>query len=87
MSDPIVFHNDLKADFGQNGVVTETGTTDVTGDFYGVLILEAATFTTFTEADASGDAMTGFSIPAGTFIPGKITALTASSGKFRAYKR
>ena len=73
----------------RNGVVTETGTTAVTGDFYAIQVLEAATFTTFTENGASGDAMTSFSVPAGTLLyNGKgITAFTMSSGKVRAYKR
>ncbi len=42
----------------RNGVVIETGTNAVTGDFYAIQVLEAATFTTFTENGASGDAMT-----------------------------
>lgn len=72
-----------------NGVTTETSTTAVTGDFYAIQVLEAATFTTFTENAGDGDAMTGFSIPAGTLLyNGKgITAFTMSSGKVRAYKR
>lgn len=86
-SEPITFHNDLQANFGQRGVTVESGTTAVTGDFYAVQILADTTFTTFTEDNASGDAMTGFSIPAGTVLFGTITALTASSGTFRAYHR
>ena len=81
---------DLSGNTGAaNGVVTETGTTAVTGDFYAIQVLEAATFTTFTENASSGDAMTGFSVPAGTILyNGKgITAFTMSSGKVRAYKR
>lgn len=72
-----------------NGVTTETGTTAVTGDFYAIQVLEAATFTTFTENAGDGDAMTGFAVPAGTLLyNGKgITAFTMSSGKVRAYKR
>lgn len=72
-----------------NGVVVESGTTAVTGDFYCIQVLADATFTTFTENAASGDAMTGFSIPAGTQLyNGRgITAFTLSSGTVRAYKR
>jgi hypothetical protein len=72
-----------------NGITTETGTTAVTGDFFAIQVLEAATFTTFTENASDGDDMTGFSIPAGTILyNGKgITAFTMSSGKVRAYKR
>jgi hypothetical protein len=70
------------------GVVVETGTTAVTGKFYAIQVLEAAEFSTFTENAKSGDAMTGFSIPAGTILYNGlgITAFTLTSGKVRAYK-
>ena len=71
---------------GNFGVVVETGTTAVTGSFSMVQILEDATFTVFIETGVTGDAMTGFSIPAGTVLAGNITAFTLSSGKVRAYK-
>lgn len=73
----------------RNGVVNETGTTAVTGDFYAIQVLETANFATFTETGASGDAMTGFDIAAGTVIYNGmgITAFTLTSGKVRAYKR
>jgi hypothetical protein len=73
----------------KNGVVVETGTTAVTGDFYAIQVLEAATFTVFTENGKTGDAMTGFSIPALTILYNGlgITAFTMSSGRVRAYKR
>jgi hypothetical protein len=71
---------------GQNGVITETGTTAVTGDFYAIQILVAATFTLFTETNGSGDTMTGFAIPAGITLFGRISAFTMSSGAVRAYK-
>ena len=69
--------------FGQQGIVTETGTTAVTGNFRAIQVLADATFTTFTESGAGGDAMTGFSIPAGTVLYGRITAFTLSAGKVR----
>ena len=72
---------------GQNGVVTETGTTAVTGDFYAIQILADAVFSTFTERNGSGDAMTGFTISAGQTLFGSITAFTLTSGKVRAYVR
>lgn len=81
---------DLNGNAGAgNGVVVESGTTAVTGDFYAIQVLVAATFTTFTENAASGDAMTGFEVPAGTILyNGKgITAFTLSAGTVRAYKR
>lgn len=72
-----------------NGVVVETGTTAVTGDFSAIQVLEEANFSAFTENGSLGDAMTGFAIPAGTILyNGKgITAFTLTSGKVRAYKR
>jgi hypothetical protein len=72
-----------------NGVHVETGITPVTGDFYGILVLEAATFSTFTQNAATGDAMTGFAIPAGIpILNGRgITAFTLTSGKVIAFKR
>jgi len=86
MTGPIDLAGNVAA---MNGVVRETGTTAVTGDFFAIQVLEAATFTTFTENNATGDVMTGFSIPAGTILyNGKgITAFTMSSGKVRAYRR
>lgn len=70
------------------GVVVETGTDAITGKFYAIQVLEAAEFSTFTENAKSGDAMTGFSIPAGTILYNGlgITAFTLTSGKVRAYK-
>lgn len=81
---------DLNGNAGAtNGIVVESGTTAVTGDFYAIQVLVAATFTTFTENAKSGDAMTGFEVPAGTILyNGKgITAFTMSAGTVRAYKR
>ena len=73
----------------RNGVVTETGTTAVTGDFYAIQVLATANFSLFTETGSSGDAMTGFDIPAGTVLYNGmgITAFTLTSGAVRAYKR
>jgi hypothetical protein len=70
------------------GVVVESGTDAVTGKFYAIQVLANATFTVFTENGKTGDAMTGFSIPAGTVLYNGlgITAFTLSSGIVRAYK-
>ena len=75
------------ADAG-NGVVIESGTDAITGDFSAIQVLVAATFTVFTERGSSGDAMTGFAVPAGTILYNGqgITAFTMSSGTVRAYK-
>lgn len=69
---------------GQYGVVVTTGTTAVTGRFSHIQVLVDATFSAFSEA-ATGDAMTGFSIPAGVTLSGVITGYTLSSGAVRAY--
>ena len=69
------------------GCIIETGTTAITGDLIALYIFEAATFTLFTMPSNSGDAMTGFAIPAGTWIYGYITAFTMSSGKVIAYNK
>ena len=80
--------NEHNANAG-NGVVIESGTDAITGDFSSIQVLVDATFTVFTENGASGDAMTGFAIPAGTILYNGqgITAFTMSSGTVRAYKR
>jgi hypothetical protein len=70
---------------GQAGVTVTTNTTAVTGSFTAVQVLEDATFSAFTETGATGQAMTGFAIPAGTTLFGRITGYTLTSGKVRAY--
>lgn len=70
---------------GASGVVVTTNTAAVTGSFYAVQVLEDATFSAFTESDASGQSMTGFAIPAGVTLYGNITGYTLTSGKVRAY--
>lgn len=72
--------------FADNGHHNEVGTTPVTGSFYEIRVYEAATFTTLTSPKNVGDAWTGYSIAAGTVIPGPITAFTLSSGKVVALK-
>jgi len=71
-----------------HGVDVETSTNPVTGKFYAIQVLADANFSVFTENGKTGDAMTGFTIPAGTtLINGLgITAFTLASGRVRAYK-
>jgi len=71
---------------GRGGNVVTTNTGAVTGDFCAVQILEDANFSAFTETGSSGQAMTGFAIPAGVTLYGNITGYTLTSGKVRAYK-
>lgn len=72
---------------GEYGAVVETGTTAITGDFEAIQVIEAATFSTLTAPNWSGDALTSVSIPAGTILYGYFTAFTLSAGKVIAYKR
>lgn len=71
---------------GQAGVNVQTDTSQATGPFVAVTILATANFSQWTETDAAGDAMTGFDIPAGVTLFGKITSFTLATGKVRAYK-
>lgn len=76
-----------KALSGKYGVVNETGTDAVTGSFDVIDCLTATTFSLLTEAgSASGDALTGLALPAGTQLRGTFTAFTLTSGAVRAYK-
>ncbi len=70
---------------GENGVTVTTNTAAVTGSFTAIQVLEDATFSVFTESGATGQAMTGFVVPAGVTLFGRITAYTLASGKVRAY--
>lgn len=70
---------------GQAGVTVTTNTSPVTGSFTAIQVLEDATFSAFLELGATGQAMTGFVIPAGVTLFGRITAYTLASGKVRAY--
>ena len=71
---------------GQNGMVYESGTTAVTGSFYCIDVVTAATFTTLTMENLSGDTITGVEFAAGTKIFGRISAFTLSGGSVFAYK-
>lgn len=72
--------------FGENGHHNETGTDAVTGSFYAIYVYEDANFSTLTSPKNTGDAWTGYTVPAGTTIPGPITAFTLTSGKVVALK-
>lgn len=74
-------------DNGLGGVVVTTNTTPVSGAFTSISVIEDAVFSAFTEQNSSGGSMTGFVIPAGVTIFGRITGYTLSSGKVRAYTR
>jgi hypothetical protein len=72
--------------YGAKGNVVTSNTTPVVGNFYAIHILVAATFSALGEHDSSGQAMTGFAIPANTWLYGKFTGYTLTSGTVRAYK-
>lgn len=75
-----------KESAGLFGVVTETGTTAVTGDFALIQCLTATTFATLTESNRSGDAITALALAAGTVLRGRFSAFTLTSGAVRAHK-
>ena len=71
---------------GQNGLTYESGTTAVTGSYFCIYVIGAATFTTLTMENLDGDTITGVSFGAGTWIYGRISAFTLSAGSVFAYK-
>lgn len=75
----------LTAQFGQNGVVNETGTTAVTGVFCAIQILETSNFSLLTESESTGDALTGRNLNP-QILFGQFTAFTLTTGAVRAYK-
>jgi hypothetical protein len=84
--DPIEANPIATATFGQRGTINETGTTAVTGiEAFAIQILTDAVFSALTDASASGDAITGITLTAGTVIYGNFTAFTLTSGAARAY--
>jgi hypothetical protein len=73
--------------FGEAGCVNETGTTAITGqDFCKIVCLTATTFASLSDDLATGDALTGIALPAGTELLGRFSGFTLTSGAVRAYK-
>lgn len=86
--DPIESNPIATAEFGQRGVIVETGTSALTGlDAYAIQLLADTEFATLTESNKTGDNMTGFSIPAGTVLFGNFSAVTLTSGAVRIYSK
>ena len=86
--DPIESNPIATAEFGQRGVIVETGTTALTGlDAYAIQLLADTTFATLTEDNRTGDVMTGFAIPAGMILYGNFRAVTLTSGAVRIYSK
>ncbi len=75
-----------KQDYGEAGVIYETGTTALTGlDVCRITCLTTTTFATLTNSIGSGDAITGIAIGAGVELTGKFTACTLTSGAVALY--
>ncbi len=90
MSEDILRKYNVKAAgniaLGQSGVITETGTTALTGNFVAIQFMTDTVFTTLTETDHTGDDATTLTYYAGTVIFGNFTAITLASGAVRIYK-
>lgn len=73
---------------GQNGAVFESGTTALTNQkLYCIHCITDTVFSTLTNDPAwTGDTFTGVTIPAGTMLFGRFTAVTLTSGSILAYK-
>lgn len=73
---------------GQNGAVFESGTTALTAQkIYCIHCITATVFATLTNDPAwTGDTFTGVSIPAGTMLFGRFSAITLTSGSILCYK-
>jgi hypothetical protein len=72
--------------FADNGMHHESGTSAVTGSFFAIYVYADATFSLLTHAKNTGDVLTSIAFPAGTLIPGPITAFTLTSGGVFALK-
>lgn len=76
-----------KQNAGLGGVIYETGTTALSSiDVAVIQCLTDTVFATLTNTLGSGDAITGVTLPAGTLLYGKFTAITLTSGAIAAYK-
>jgi hypothetical protein len=80
--------NSLDISMGFIGSETITDTEEHTGDFYWITVLEDATISSITlDSEESGNAITGFALPAGFSNPLLCTEITLSSGKVRMAKK
>lgn len=74
------------AEKGQFGMTYESGTTAVTGTYWMIKVVTAATFSLLTIAGQDGDTITAVEFPVGTELMGQISAFTLTSGSVYAYK-
>ena len=83
--DPIEAIPQETAAFGQRGIIVAAGGTSVTGiSSYAIQLLTTTTFSTLTEKQKTGGAMTGVAIDP-TVIYGDFTDVTPSIGLIRIY--
>lgn len=75
----------LSAD-GMGAVRYTTGTTAQTGSWRQVYCLKDTVFAALVRTNASGDAITGVMLPAGTILIGPITSYQLTSGAVAAYE-
>ena len=73
---------------GQNGAVVETGTTALTAQkIYCIFCVTATVFATLTNDPAwTGDATSPITWPAGSYLFGRFSAVTLTSGSIIGYK-
>lgn len=78
---------DFKFIFGRltlSGVVNTSDTNPVSGEFWGIQIVNNTQFSNLSEATATGS-LSG-TIPAGTWLIGNFQGYQLTSGQVRAYK-
>ena len=83
--DPIEANPIANAELGLRGSVRRTTTTAATGiDAYAIQIHTNTVFSVLTDAQSSGDALTGITIPP-QVLHGNFTAFTLTSGAVTAF--
>lgn len=82
------YKRELEPSVGYIGSETITGTTERTGDFFWITVLDDAVIDTITlDSAETGDAITGTTLIAGTSFPLLCTAIKLTTGKVRMAKR
>lgn len=79
---------DVKNLKGEAGAVVETGTDVLTGlNLESIQCLEDTVIASYTSSTLTGDSIAGFTLPAGTIIYARFSAITLTSGKIIGYIR
>ena len=71
---------------GQAGSTYMVDSDSSTAKYGAITMIADTTFSTLTDANRDGTALTGVAIPKGITIFGRFTAITVSTGKCIAYK-